>query len=195
MRLPIVTLSISIICTALYAALGAMPEALLWHAGEGLRAWQWLSAHFVHISLEHLAWNVGALLVLGSIIEQSSRKALGLALLLGIIGVNFYLAMFFDLAAYAGLSGVLNALLFTALYFAYQHPNYKLASAITLLLSMVKIILEQFYHVALFSDLPWPSVPQAHLAGLIAGGVLVLVFELQRRGFWPIYLLTSPSTT
>lgn len=182
MRFPIVTLTISVICTTLYAILGAMPEALLWHADESQRTWQWLSAHFVHISFEHLAWNLGALIVLGSIIEQTSHKVAGAALLVGIVGVNFYLAIFYNLEAYAGLSGTLNALLFTALYFTYQLRDYKLASVITLLLSIGKITFEQFYHVSLFSNLPWPSVPQAHLAGLLAGGILVGALEWHKRG-------------
>ena len=174
MRLPIITIGIAIFTTALYFIGGAMPEQLLWHQGESLRVWQWVTAHVSHISIEHLTWNVAALLILGSIVEQTSRKVLGLAALAGVIGVNIYLATFFSLSAYAGLSGALNALLITALYFLYQQVGYKLASAITLVLSLAKIIVEYSFELSLFSKLPWPSVPQAHLAGLIGGAVLVL---------------------
>ncbi len=181
MRLPIITIGIAIFTTALYFIGGAMPEQLLWHQGESLRVWQWVTAHVSHISIEHLTWNVAALLILGSIVEQTSRKVLGLAALAGVIGVNIYLATFFSLSAYAGLSGALNALLITALYFLYQQVGYKLASAITLVLSLAKIIVEYSFELSLFSKLPWPSVPQAHLAGLIGGAVLVLFLEVRKR--------------
>lgn len=181
MRLPIVTISIATLTTALYFIGGAMPEYLLWHQGESLKIWQWLSAHFSHISIEHLAWNITALLILGGIIEQTSRKVLGLALVAGVIGVNIYLATFFSLNAYAGLSGMLNALLFVALYFLYQQADYKIASVITLVLSLAKIIVEYSFELTLFSKLPWPSVPQAHMAGLIGGAFLVLFLEIRKR--------------
>ena len=91
MKMPIVTLSVALATCVLYALWGAMPETFIWHQGEDRSSWQWLTAHFVHISTEHLLWNVVALLLLGCIIEQNSRFALLLALFAGVIGVNAYL--------------------------------------------------------------------------------------------------------
>ena len=179
MRLPIVTLSIALVVVALYFITGAMPESLIWHQPPTTRIWQWVSAHFAHISVDHLVWNVAAFVILGSIIEQTSRKVLGLSLVAGIIGVNVYLLSMFQMSAYAGLSGVLNALLITALYFLYKQPAYKLASVLTLIASIAKIAVEYFYDFSLFSKLPWPAVPEAHMAGLVGGIVLVLVLEVR----------------
>jgi len=181
MRLPIVTISIALVTMIFYLLGGAMPEQLIWHQGEATRVWQWISAHFSHISIEHLTWNIAALLILGGIIEQSSRKVLGLAIVCGIVGVNIYLATFFSLNAYAGLSGALNALLIVALYFLYQHADYKGASVITLVLSLIKILVEYSFELSLFSTLPWPAVPQAHLAGLVGGALLVIFLELRKH--------------
>jgi len=181
MRLPIVTIGITLSMLALYLIAGAMPEQFIWQHGLGLEIWRWISAHFVHINVDHLIWNLVAFGILASIIEQTSRKVLGLALAFGIIGVNIYLATFFSLNAYAGLSGTLNALLFIALYFLYQQPGYKLASIITLILSVAKIIVEFSFGLSLFSTLPWPSVPQAHFAGLISGGLLAAALELRKK--------------
>jgi rhomboid family GlyGly-CTERM serine protease len=158
-----------------------MPESLIWHQPPTTKIWQWVSAHFTHISLDHLIWNVAAFAILGSIIEQTSRKVLGLSLAAGIVGVNIYLLGMFQMNAYAGLSGVLNALLITALYFLYKQPAYKLASALTLVASLLKISVEYIYDFSLFSNLPWPAVPEAHMAGLIGGIVLVLILEVRLK--------------
>lgn len=181
MKLPIVTFSVALATCVLYALWGAMPDTLIWHQGEGQSVWQWLTAHFVHISTEHLLWNVVALLLLGSIIEQNSRFALLLALFAGVIGVNAYLALFYALDAYAGLSGVLNTVLVVALYQLYLKPEYKLASALTFVLSVMKVAAEYQLNLSLFSTLPWPPVPQAHFAGLVAGVGLVLMLISGKR--------------
>lgn len=180
MRLPIVTTSISLIIVALYFIAGAMPDSLMWQHST-TQIWQWLSTHFVHISLDHLAWNLIAFLILGSIIEQTSRKVLGLSLVAGIISVNVYLLTLFEMGAYAGLSGVLNSLLITALYFLYKQPGYRLASILTLIASILKIAVEYCYDLSLFSKLPWPAVPEAHIAGFAGGVILVLVLELRLK--------------
>ena len=180
-RTPIFTACIAILCTTLFYLLGAVPEQLIWQQGENKAVWQWITAHFSHISEQHLLWNIAALLILGSIIEQTSRRLLGGALIFGIFGVNLYLALFYDLDAYAGLSGVLNSSLIIALYCLYQSEDYRIATLITLALSILKIILESFMKKSLFSHLPWPPVPEAHLAGLLAGLALIVLLEIRKR--------------
>ena len=180
MRFPTVTLTIALVTATLYVIGGAMPEQLIWHQDDST-PWQWVSAHFAHISAEHLILNLIALVALGGMIEQTSRKVLGLALMFGIAAVNIYLALFFHLNAYAGLSGALNALLVIALYFLYQQDGYKIACVATLALSLTKTLVEYSFNLSLFSTLPWPSVPQAHLAGLIGGALLALFLETRKR--------------
>lgn len=180
MRLPIVTTSMSAIIAALYFIAGAMPDVLMWQHSS-TQIWQWVSAHFVHISFGHLTWNLTAFLILGSIIEQTSRKVLGLSLMVGMIGVNVYLLTLFEMNAYAGLSGVLNSLLITALYFLYKQPDYRFASILTLIASVLKTAIEYRYNLTLFSELPWPAVPEAHIAGFVGGVILVLVLEFRLK--------------
>jgi membrane associated rhomboid family serine protease len=181
MRLPIVTISIALTTICVFLLGGAIPDHLIWHNGEGTRTWQWLSAHFAHISTEHLTWNIVAFIILGSIIEQTSRKVLGLALAAGVVGVNFYLASLFTLDAYAGLSGAMNSMLLITLYFLYQLADYKVASVVTLVLSLAKIAVEYFSGLSIFSTLAWPAVPEAHFAGLIGGTVLVIILEIRKQ--------------
>lgn len=179
MRLPIVTMGISAVVIALYFIAGAIPETFIWHSAPSTQWWQWLSAHFVHISFDHLIWNVAALFILGSIIEQTSRIVLALSCLAGTIGVNLFLVSLFDMNAYAGLSGMLNALLITALYFLYKQHEYRTASIITLIGSLLKMWLECKFDLSFFTTLPWPAVPEAHLAGFLGGLVLVLFLEIR----------------
>jgi membrane associated rhomboid family serine protease len=181
MRLPVVTISIALTTISVFLLGGAMPDQLIWHNGENTRIWQWLTAHFAHISSEHVSWNIIAFFILGSIIEQTSRKMLGLALAAGVIGVNLYLASLFRLDAYAGLSGALNSMLLISLYFLYQLSEYRVASVITLFLSLAKIIVECFFELSIFSTLTWPAVPEAHFAGLISGAVLVIGLEIRKQ--------------
>ena len=161
-RLPIISLLLGAACALIFWIFGAIPSTLIFHAEEGQRAWQWLSSHWVHISKQHLIWNVAALLMLGSLIEQTSRLLVLAALALGILGVNFYLALFYSLDAYAGLSGALNSLLVIALYCLYQRPDYRAAAVITLILSIAKIFVEMLIQTSLFSKLPWPPVPVSY---------------------------------
>lgn len=180
-RLPIISLLLGAACALIFWIFGAIPNTLILHSDEGQRAWQWLSSHWVHISKQHLIWNISALLILGSLIEQTSRRLVLAALGLGILGVNIYLATFYSLDAYAGLSGALNSLLVIALYCLYQRAEYRAAAVITLLLSIAKIIVEMLIQDSLFSKLPWPPVPQAHLAGMLGGLSLILVLEIRKR--------------
>lgn len=173
MKIPTITLLMSASIVALFAIFGATPESLIWLSSiEKLEPWRWLSAHFVHISAEHLIWNLLPFIILGSIIEQHSKRDLLLGLGLGIVCINGYLAWFFVLPAYAGLSGVLNTLLVVALTHLYRHPDYRWAAMTVLVASLAKIIYELYFEASLFSSLDWPAVPEAHLVGWLAGSLL-----------------------
>ena len=179
-KFPIATLSLSAVIIGLFLISGAAPTTLIWQSNE-LNVWQLISAHFVHIGIEHLFWNCFALIVLGSIIEQHSIKRLMLTLVIGCTAVNLYLFTLFDLAAYAGLSGALNTLLIVALYQASKVPGYKVAAWLSFIISVAKLIYEWSTGNAVLTSLAWPAVPEAHLAGLIAGMCLCLLFAWKSK--------------
>ena len=181
MKFPTVTAAITTTIIGLFLAFGALPENLIWQ-NNAAYSWQLISAHFVHIGADHLTWNLLALIILASIIEQHSVKRLLLSLTLGCAFVNLYLLTLFDLPAYAGLSGVLNTLLVVALYQIAQRPEYRTAAIVSFMASIAKISLEWLREDALFSSLIWPSVPQAHFAGLL-GGIVLCLFINNDCGF------------
>ncbi len=179
-KFPIATLSLSAVIIGLFLIFGAAPTTLIWQSNE-LNIWQLISAHFVHIGIEHLFWNCFALIVLGIIIEQHSIKRLMLTLVIGCTAVNLYLLTLFDLAAYAGLSGALNTLLIVALYQASKVPGYKAAAWLSFIISVAKLIYEWSTGNTVLTSLAWPAVPEAHLAGLIGGMCLCLVFAWKSK--------------
>jgi len=180
MKFPTATSLTTTLLLALYIIFGAIPENLIWQSKASF-SWQLVSAHFVHISVEHLAWNLLAFIIFGSMIEQHSVKRLFIALGIGGLFVSLYLLSLFELPAYAGLSGILNTLLVTALYQIAWNPKYRTAALLSFIASMAKLGFEWSSDEAIFSSLIWPSVPQAHLAGMLAGLVLCLVLHNSSR--------------
>ena len=181
MKLPIITLSISGLIALAFIAFGGAPEPFIWLADTKLtQTWRMLTAHFVHSDPEHLAWNLAAFMILGTIIEQHSKRDLLYGLVVGIVAVNIYLSTVYQLTAYAGLSGVLNTLLVVALFKLCQIPSYRAAAMWTMVLSMLKIIVELYSGHSVFSSIAWQAVPQAHLVGWIAGAAFVSIQAMNR---------------
>ena len=176
MKIPFITLSISILMSVLFIFYGGAPESFAWYANaEWNQLWRLLSAHFVHSDIEHCFWNVGAFIILGTIIEQHSKRSLLLAIGTGLLAVNGYLLTYYTLNAYVGLSGVLNAVLIVAVFQLCQNPVYRSAAIWTLILSMIKIMVELYSGTSVFTSISWVAVPQAHLAGWLGGGIFVLL--------------------
>jgi hypothetical protein len=42
-------------------------------------------------------------------------------------------------------------------------------------------MVEYFFEKSIFLTLPWPAVPEAHLAGLIGGAGLVVILEMRKQ--------------
>jgi len=180
MKFPTATVFISLVLIGLILVFGAMPENLIWQQHSPY-SWQLLSTHFVHINTEHVIWNLGAFVVLASVIEQHSKQRLFISIAVGCLFVSLYLLNFFELPAYAGLSGALNTLFVVALYQIAQKQEYRLAASISLAASIAKILFEWLSGDALFSSLVWPAVPAAHLAGIIGGVCYCLILNRSQQ--------------
>lgn len=135
--------------------------------------WGLITGHFIHVGLEHYLWNLLAFVVLGVLIEQSSRQLLCLSLLVGICAIDVWLLLpGVELHRYAGLSGVLNTLMCVALYLRWQatrHPILLLIGVATLL----KIILELIMGQSLITHTEWPPYAWSHLIGFLAAPLVL----------------------
>ncbi|MCR9278352.1 MAG: rhomboid family intramembrane serine protease [Pseudomonadaceae bacterium] len=181
-RVPLLTFSV---CTALIALWLIAPlgsslfDALALDQGRTMQAWRFVSAHALHTSATHLAWNIGALALIGTAIELESRTRLVLALLVGSAAVSVWFFMQDEFTRYVGASGALNTLLIVALYCQRQRLSNKVAALIALI-AAIKVIIETLTHTSITSShIPgaaWPSATGAHAAGYAAGVALVLLW-------------------
>lgn len=178
----------------LLATLGAFvlapnPEALAWSvtALEDGQAWRLLTGHWIHSDRLHLGWNGLALAVLGTFIERHGRGLLIGSLVAGHLAVTGWLMTpWAGLERYCGLSGVLHALLVTALILEWRHGSRKVAF-VAAALSLAKLGVELLSGTAMLTQTRWPSVPSAHASGVLGGLLLGLIRVL------PAYRLGSKS--
>ena len=145
-------------------------------AGE---VWRLATCHLVHASLEHLLWDVGAVLALGLVVASRGPKLF--LLVAGGSGIVIPLAVHFalpGLATYCGLSGIASALFaafaVTLLAEAFRERRWGLVGATSLLAVafVAKVVFEASTGTAVFVPLATAAlvpVPLAHLLGAAAG--------------------------
>lgn len=151
--------------------------------------WRLVTAHLVHINLEHALINAAAWWLVARLYapELDLRRQLG-ALLAGALAIGGGLAVLHPtILWYRGLSGALHALYFTGaacwLATALARPDTRTLRELWLPLVLaaggwIKVALEQPVGSATpYADwLGAATVPQAHLLGAIAGTLLGLAF-------------------
>ena len=182
-----VTFILSIIITALFFSLGAVPEKLYFNqeAIANGEIWRLITAHLVHSDLQHLIWNLCALIILSLLIEQHDRLLLLVSIFIGIVSIDYCLWFYsIGIINYAGFSGVLNTLLVIALFQQLQknkthqaesHPLFfRLLPALIYTASLIKIVVEILSQQAIFTHTSWQAVPQVHLIGFMAGTILAI---------------------
>lgn len=152
--------------------------------------WRAFTAHWLHTDLNHLIWNSVALLLLGSIVEQRSRLWLLSALAAGMGSVTLWFYWQTSSLYYCGWSGAMNAVLLvalTSLYWAPSEPPSRNRASYNALLWLVafgalaKNLFEYATGIALVSETFWQPAPAAHLAGWIAGALLVVGLWRSKR--------------
>lgn len=176
-RLPVLTTFLCAVALG-FATLPSAAQESLYFDYDALAMGRWtgiVTGHWIHADTGHLAWNVAALAVLSWIIEARSRRLLLWGVLLGTVAVGVWLASpLCDIARYCGLSGLLNTLLGIALYLLWRST----ASPVVLVvaaLCVVKLALEIALQSSLFTTISWPPYPLAHLAGIAATPIALLL--------------------
>ncbi len=176
---PRLTLYLGAVMTAAYLLLGPAPAGLMLEreAVANGEIWRLLTAHLVHADNAHLAWNLGAFLVLSGLYELQERPGPGRYFGLLAASALAVDAWFWwlqpGLPVYCGLSGVLNgffAILAIFLWHRTRHP----ASALAGLAAIAKIAVEAGLGAPLLPTTAWTAVPGAHAAGFAAGLLLGL---------------------
>jgi len=162
-----------LVVAALMAAamFGPAPSAWVFDAqlvGQG-EWWRLVTGHWVHSDVEHAAWNIAALAVLGALFERRLGNGMLVALAVGTLGVDAWLLTGLSAPdAYCGLSGILNSLLAAGLLALGRERPHPVVF-LTGLAAGGKILVEIALGGALFTQTAWPSVPQAHAMGFVCG--------------------------
>jgi len=185
-RLPWVTLGLAALCLVLYAGFGGTPENLVYDRVEILNGqwWRLATSQLVHLDLQHLTYNVGALVALGILFETASFGGHG-KLAIGIFGLGgaFIVAVVFAgspaLVYYCGLSAVLNALYAAVTIGMWRETGHRLWLA-AFGLDIAKISWEATFGSIFSSSLAWPPHLGAHVAG-VAAGCAFAVWTLARQ--------------
>ena len=178
---PCLTLIMAALALFLYLGAGPAAPALIFDrvAVTHGQWWRLVSGHLIHCDLSHLGWDVAGLLVLGWLFEDRFSRRQFLALIAcGMIAVNAWLWWGQAPLRYCGLSGLLNTLLAAGLMQQWRSSCSTLIPIVGFAATL-KIALEALHDKALFTTTAWPSVPQAHAAGLSAGVIITLIWWSQ----------------
>ncbi len=157
--------------------------------------WRLISGHFVHWTGDHLAWDLAAFLLIGSLMERVSRRLLLATLALATVIIStqvWFLEPAF--VTYRGLSG-LDSALFMALVVdqvavAARRRAWTMAVGPIIAFAglSAKFAFEAVTGQAVFvaSGAAFVPVPSAHVAGALAGAIAALVgvarSSVQNRG-------------
>ncbi len=187
-RLPWITLVLASLAGLAHAS-PTLTAAWEFHraaVNEGGELWRLFTAHLAHFGADHLAWDVAALLVLGTMAEREDRRAFALTLALAatLIGLGVWLTQP-ALATYRGLSGLDSALygLVCARLIAtgrrQRHTFTVTLGAAALAGFALKCAAEFASGQTVFAaGADYAPVPLAHLLGLLSG---LTVAVLSRR--------------
>lgn len=139
--------------------------------------WRLFTCHFTHSSGSHAFWDVLALS--GSItwLGIYSARAILPAAIMGIVFVDILLLSgYASVPYYCGLSGMLFSPLLVAAYLhARFHRNFP--GYVPLAVIVLKLLVDLLSRQTLIVDTAWSAYPESHLAGLLAGCVVVLLIR------------------
>lgn len=176
LTMPWRTLLLAILATVIFSTLGAAPETLVYEREAILNGevWRLITGHWVHSDTQHATWNIIALLLLGCLFENTLKRHLFTVLLISSLALSGWIILFMpQMTSYCGLSGILNSLLVVGTLTLWQQQR-SITLLLILLLAVLKSIVELQTQSAIFTHTAWPSVPAAHLAGMVIGLLIYL---------------------
>lgn len=148
------------------------------HQGEW---WRLITGHLVHSSSSHLLWDLCVFIGASWYLERHSPALLLPSWLMGMATVNLLLmSPLSELSYYCGLSGLLFAPLIVTL-FKFQKQVGGLTGYLPLLVTGAKLGWELLSSEHFLVQSDWAPYPDAHLAGLTGGLLLMAGVVLRSR--------------
>ncbi len=177
-HLPVVTLLIA--CSALVAELlpGAGP-LLEWHRAAVAKGelWRLVTAHLVHFGWAHLAYDVGAWLLLAGLSERRGRRTMVATLAVAAALIPLAVAVTRpDLLTYRGLSGLDSALFALLVTDVLRDPSTPRRGLIALVAVgfVAKLLIECSGTGVFVVTETFVPVPIAHAVGALVGLAMAL---------------------
>lgn len=176
-KVPWLTLWISLIVLGLFAVGPDSNSIFVFNKIEinNGSIWRLLTGQLIHNNFDHLFWDLFGFIVLGGIIETNSRRKFIAAFLISALAVCFW--MFWiekDFTIYYGLSGLLNGLLVVAVIVKWKETKNNLLFWI-LGITAIKMVYEMITKNVFFIDPSIPTIPGTHIAGFLAGVIMVAI--------------------
>lgn len=145
--------------------------------------WRLLTGNLVHFSPTHLAYNLIAWLIAGTIIELRGYRFFPVLCLSSAFAVGMTLFLFKpELSLYAGLSGMMSAAVaYLCLHGISEKGVWRWLCAAALTGMAAKTILEMVMGssiLVLMSEENFVPVPLSHLAGIVAALLLYIPYAL-----------------
>lgn len=140
--------------------------------------WRLWTAHWIHVGWSHAVLNLAALLLLPLIFPLYPVSRFWLLLLLGspLLSVALIIGLP-ELERYAGLSGILHGIYFSAALHAFVSRSDRLVASILYLGLTIKLILESFFvRQSVDEWIGAPVLTQAHLLGVVVTLLLSCYF-------------------
>lgn len=142
--------------------------------------WRWLTSSLVHFGWAHSLMNIaGFLLVTWALFYQVSIFRFACLLVFCILVIGIGMPIVSEIRYYAGLSGAIHGLLIAGSVYAVDHAIWK--RALVILITLGKVIHEQlpgYQANDLQALMPVPVAVDAHLLGLIAGFIFVVIDKI-----------------
>mgnify|MGYP001812911797 CR=1 FL=1 len=180
MKIPRLTLAAAALAAAIFLLPGAS-ELLAWDRDVGgLISWLTvLTAHLTHWDLSHLVFDLLAWIVLGTMVETHSRRLWAWTIGLSAPLVSLFVLLAApDVSIYRGLSGLDSALFIAAALMIrgraqkQDDPGVPWIAVSSIVALVAKITWEWSTGDSLFArGGEFVTVPQAHLAGALAGWI------------------------
>lgn len=173
------------VCAIFFAALQFFQQQFIYrHDVFFTQPWRWWTGHWVHVGWIHYLLNVLVFACLPFLFPNIKKISLIILLLLlpPLLSFSFYL-IYPHIFAYAGLSGILHGLFIFCAIVSLKNKADRHFSALIIVIVLAKIIWEYYFGSLQTAQLIGsPVLTQAHLLGVIFGGLLavfILIFQLQ----------------
>jgi len=144
------------------------------------------TSNFTHWDNSHLLWNMVALFIIGIILIEENQKDFWLGVIISPIIVGIIIHFHSPITSYAGFSGVIFTLLTLACWNLILTKNKIniVLGLVAFIFAILKIYWEMTSHSAIFANNnSFQVTPEAHIAGVLAGIIIILYLSLRFQPF------------